>query len=428
MSRPDHDSKAALDTLVYALQAQPWLIDTAQRIGFIHAQAHPDLLALAPRLHCEQSFRPQAARLEAQGIRSSEHKLSGTFDTILLLPQRQREQTLADTARALDLLKPGGHLVISLHNDWGAKRLEKTVKALFGEAAESEEAFSVSRSPFSGSENEAEDAEEDSPTTTSAAPSATENGKRKTENASGMISKHHCRVFWTTKTAHLQENTLAQWRAHGPLRRVLEGRFWSRPGLFSWDRIDLGSQLLSQHLPEDLKGSGADLGAGWGYLSDQLLRKCPDIDALDLYEAERDALDAAKRNLGLVMVRVKQRFLWHDVTQGIGSRKYDFIVMNPPFHEGRQPDPRLGMKFIAAASAGLKPHGQLWLVANRQLPYEGVLAEAFSSHRLVIQDGNFKVLTASGPLLEHPSPSAQTRLAGQVAIGTNPNTVIRGTQ
>ncbi len=349
MSRPDKDSQAALDTLVLALAAVPELTASAERIAFLRAQAHEAFLPLMPRMRCEQSFKPRAARLDALGMKSSDSKIDGQYDLVLLLPDRQRDQTQADLARGFDLLRPGGTLVVSLHNDWGAKRYEKLVQSVAG--------------------------------------------------STQMISKNHCRVFWATKTDALQETTLAQWRVHAPLRRVLEGRFWSRPGLFAWDHIDEGSQFLADLLPTDLKGHGADLGAGWGYLSDQVLRKCPDIDAIDLYEAERDALDAAKRNLGLIMVRVKQRMVWSDVAQGIDSRKYDFIVMNPPFHEGRLPDPRLGMKFIAAASAGLKPHGQLWLVANRQLPYEAIIAEAFGESRLVEQRGNYKVITATQPLM-----------------------------
>ena len=88
---------------------------------------------------------------------------------------------------------------------------------------------------------------------------------------------------------------------------------------------------------------------------------------------------------------------WHDVTQGVEQRKYDFIVMNPPFHEGRAAEPMLGMKFIAAAALGLKPDGELWMVANRTLPYEEVLEDAFGNWRKVTEEGGFKVLHARNP-------------------------------
>ena len=55
--------------------------------------------------------------------------------------------------------------------------------------------------------------------------------------------------------------------------------------------------LLARHLPAGLAGLAADLGAGWGYLSAELLARCPGITALDLYEAEARALALALSGL-----------------------------------------------------------------------------------------------------------------------------------
>ena len=93
------------------------------------------------------------------------------------------------------------------------------------------------------------------------------------------------------------------------------------PGFFSWDRIDIGSALLAKHLPETLEGDVADLGAGWGFLSEQILSKCHDIKSLDCYEADKDALEATRRVCGLLPVRVRPGLRWHDVTQGVGVQK-----------------------------------------------------------------------------------------------------------
>ena len=117
MSRPDKDSQAALDTLVLALAAVPELTASAERIAFLRAQAHEAFLPLMPRMRCEQSFKPRAARLDALGMKSSDSKIDGQYDLVLLLPDRQRDQTQADLARGFDLLRPGGILVVSLHND-----------------------------------------------------------------------------------------------------------------------------------------------------------------------------------------------------------------------------------------------------------------------------------------------------------------------
>jgi len=341
MSR-DFARDQALETILLALELEPELVPVSGRIAFMHARVHPRLREFGDRLVCHQDFKPQAAALESAGWRCPE-TLEGKFSLILLLPDRQREETLADMALAFDLLEDDGVLMVGLHNDWGAKRFEKNLAEFAGEV--------------------------------------------------GTLSKHHCRAFWARKTDDLDQEEWREWREMGEFRRVIDDRFWSRPGLFSWDEIDHGSQFLADHLPETIQGRVADLGAAWGFLSDFVMRKYPEVVSLDCFEADRAAVECLRRNLGSIPCRYKAKVHWFDVSEGVRENRYDFIVMNPPFHEGRQPDPLLGAKFIAAAHRALKPEGQLWMVANRHMPYEHLLAEIFRESKLVIQEGGFKVLT-----------------------------------
>ena len=72
----------------------------------------------------------------------------------------------------------------------------------------------------------------------------------------------------------------------------------------------------------------------------------------------------------------------------------DFVVMNPPFHDGGAEDRRLGQAFIRQAAAMLKKGGVLWLVANRHLPYEADITAAFKRSRPVADKGGYKVIEA----------------------------------
>ena len=141
-------------------------------------------------------------------------------------------------------------------------------------------------------------------------------------------------------------------------------------------------------------GEVADLGAGSGVIADALLRNCPAVRAVDLYEADARALALAERNLAPHAQRAALGFHWHDVTTGL-PRRYDVIVSNPPFHaHGREGRPDIGRAFIGAAAAALKPGGALWLVANRHLPYEDVLDARFGEVSEVASSGAFKVIHA----------------------------------
>jgi 16S rRNA (guanine1207-N2)-methyltransferase len=192
---------------------------------------------------------------------------------------------------------------------------------------------------------------------------------------------------------------LETWRTLDEPRPILDGRFISRPGVFAWDRIDPASALLAGHLPPTLAGSAADLGCGFGYLAAELLRRCPGINSLDLYEAEARALDLARQNLAReahspVAGHASIRYEWHDVTLGL-PRRYDVIVSNPPFHaQGSMDRPDIGRAFIVSAAEALKPGGRLWMVANRHLPYESVLDARFGTVRIVTQSGGFKIIEA----------------------------------
>lgn len=174
--------------------------------------------------------------------------------------------------------------------------------------------------------------------------------------------------------------------AEGMLRLVDSLGLWSQPGVFSWDRVDPGSALLEQHLPP-LAGHGADFGCGVGYLARAILAS-PKVASLALIDIDRRAIEAARRNIDDPRVSLH----WADVRQKILPLKgLDFVVMNPPFHNGGVEDRALGQSFIQCAAEALRPGGVCWLVANRHLPYEAVLKSLFKRIVPRIETGGYKV-------------------------------------
>ncbi len=201
-----------------------------------------------------------------------------------------------------------------------------------------------------------------------------------------VLTKSHGRSFAISNPG---ADTFADWQARP--HQAVPG-FVTCPGVFSADGIDPGSALLALHLPKGLKGKGADLGAGWGWLSAQVLAQ-EGVRELHLVEAEADALACARDNIH----DDRARFHWADATSFNAGKALDFVVMNPPFHQGRAADPELGAAFIRSAQRLLQPQGQLWLVANRTLPYEDVLASGFAEVRAIAYAQGFKILAAFKP-------------------------------
>ncbi len=166
-------------------------------------------------------------------------------------------------------------------------------------------------------------------------------------------------------------------------------RLHSQPGLFSWNRLDPGSALLQQHLPV-LSGRGADFGCGYGALARAVLASAK-VTGLTLIDIDRRAVELARRNIE----DVRASFLWADLRAShCDLSRLDFVVTNPPFHDGGAEDRALGKAFITRAAEVLRPGGSLWLTANRHLPYEASLRDAFRSLTPVAEAGGYKVFEA----------------------------------
>ncbi|WP_232629737.1 class I SAM-dependent methyltransferase, partial [Methylobacterium sp. Leaf118] len=163
----------------------------------------------------------------------------------------------------------------------------------------------------------------------------------------------------------------------------------SQPGIFSWDRLDPGTALLLRHLPA-LSGRGADFGCGIGVLSLAVLR-APKVAALALIDIDRRAVAMARRNVD----DPRASHHWADLRgSGPALSGLDFVVTNPPFHDGGAEDQALGKAFIARAAASLRNGGTLVLVANAHLPYEAPLRAAFRTVTETAKAGGYKLFEA----------------------------------
>jgi 16S rRNA (guanine1207-N2)-methyltransferase len=327
----------ALETLMLVFSTEEG-IAVPTRALFIGAEAHPALESW-PDVSGWQPFKPRAVAWEQAGFPRCDDLPEGKWPLVLVLPGKSRDETLAWFAMARDRLEPGGKLVVAMPNTAGAGRFEKELNKATGNII--------------------------------------------------SLQKHKCRAFHATGDGTWNEEIFKEWRALGGHQKV--SGFTVRAGIFSSDHIDPGSQLLADHFPAHLHGHVADLGAGWGFLSDAVLKRCPKIRQLDLFEADARALDCARINLAS-----HERSLgyhWHDVTTGIPGH-YDAIIMNPPFHTGQATDVDLGRAFLKVASAALKRGGKLLFVANRQLPYEAALEASGLAWRKITEDKIYKLIFA----------------------------------
>jgi len=262
----------------------------------------------------------------------SRAETQGIYDCVLVRGTKQAEETLGLVAQAVRHAGPAARIIVAQSNDQGAQSLEKTLKAAGAQIV--------------------------------------------------TQSKAKARIMAFSP----QNVKTSDWEEKAAMQPVLDGAYQSQPGLFSWNRIDPGSFLLMQALPDNLPGTGADFGCGWGFLTRHLVNKADMVYAVD-----NDA-----RAIAAVTVNVpSSKPVWADATRPVKDLPpLDWIVSNPPFHGAGGEDRGLGQKFIANAAHHLKRGGVLYLVANRHLPYEKILGDRFAQTTLSTQAQGYKVIAA----------------------------------
>jgi 16S rRNA (guanine1207-N2)-methyltransferase len=286
-------------------------------------------------------FDPPADAIQVSplipGSKRLEDVASGSVERVMIYAPPGVLERRYVLALALQALAPGGEIDVMAPKDKGGARLKKELES-FG--------LTVSDSP----------------------------------------KAHHRRCVALRPPGQLSH--LADALTGGALRRTPLLNVWTQPGVFAWDRLDAGSALLAENLPP-LQGAGLDLGCGYGALASAVLSSSG-VTALHLVDLDRRAIEAARRNLEDDRVT----FEWADARTLDETARFDFVVTNPPFHDGGAEDRRLGQAFIRKAAGMLKKGGVLWAVANRHLPYEGELEERFRRFRKVSDQAGYKVFEA----------------------------------
>jgi 16S rRNA (guanine1207-N2)-methyltransferase len=309
-------------------------------IGALHAMRLPDEWVAESKW--VQGLRPNYLALQCAGLDVTAEMTGQDHDIALVLCGRHRGQNEHWISEALKRVRAGGLVVIAGGKNDGIDSLRKRVAGII---------------PIEGS-----------------------------------LSKYHGTVFWLRRPLTIEDVIFDDGNAGNS--KNAEG-FNTAPGMFAHKKADIGSLLLAETLPKGLAGAAADFGAGWGYLSAALLRNSPNLASLDLCEADFQSLQAAKKNIGSLAGDTRVGFYWIDLLQESTGNKYDLVVMNPPFHQGRAAEPDIGTRMILAASKALKPGGRLFMVANKNLPYEKTLGMSFSKYREIANADGYKVIHAN---------------------------------
>jgi len=281
-------------------------------------------------------------RVAAGGRTASSWPAGGPYDSATLrLPKAREELEMSLHAAAMSL-RGGGRLWVYGANDEGARSAVEQIRQVMGSAAT-------------------------------------------------VATGGRCRVVETERPARMPKlrGTLERWRSEEDLDLPpLPARWVSYPGVFAHGRVDAGTLALVRSIPSLHPGARVlDFACGSGLLGAYVVARNPDV-AVDFLDADAVALAAVEANVP------GARRILSDGFSEAGNARYDLIVSNPPYHEGKEQTERILTDLVRAAPAHLTPEGTLLLVTQRRLPVRPHLETAFRAVRVILDEGPYRIWRA----------------------------------
>ena len=165
------------------------------------------------------------------------------------------------------------------------------------------------------------------------------------------------------------------------------------PGVFAREKQDIASHLLLANMPAATNHAskpGAhliDLGCGNGLLALSFKQLWPDLMVTAIDDSQC-AAESCRINAGQNELDI--RVIHNDSLSGL-SLNADVIVCNPPFHDGHRQSTDIAVRMFRDSAEQLVSGGELWVIANRHLPYFAQLKRCFGRVKTVASDPRFNL-------------------------------------
>lgn len=177
----------------------------------------------------------------------------------------------------------------------------------------------------------------------------------------------------------------------------------SLPGVFSRSSLDPGAEFLLHTLSSpdtitqarlpDFTGRLCDLGCGNGILGLWLKQRHPELQVIQT-DDYLPAVESAQQNAQNANVDIACR---HGHSLSAVSELLDWVVCNPPFHDGHKQLNNIASDMFNDSARQLKPHGNLLVVANRHLRYPPLLKRLFARVQRISSDQRFVIFWCQSP-------------------------------
>ncbi len=167
-------------------------------------------------------------------------------------------------------------------------------------------------------------------------------------------------------------------------------------GVFSRQQLDIGARFLLENLPPSGAERVVDLGCGNGVLGLVYGQSSP--------SSQITWVDESYLAIHSTQLNIEQNLPPHhdyhtrvdDCLSQQATASVDLILCNPPFHQEHAITEHIARQMFRDAKRVLCKDGELWVVANRHLPYYQALTRLFKQVESKAQNSKFVILMARG--------------------------------
>lgn len=159
------------------------------------------------------------------------------------------------------------------------------------------------------------------------------------------------------------------------------------PGVFSQNKLDIGTQVLLDNLPETITGKVLDFGCGAGVIAAYISTLFPESKPT-LVDVNALALQSAKKTFELN--QLKADFIASNSLSRV-TDSYDYVISNPPFHQGVKTHYAATEQFLMKIKQHIKPNGCITIVANSFLKYPPIMEQAIGTTKTITVTKGFAI-------------------------------------
>ncbi|MGZ3698232.1 MAG: methyltransferase [Bdellovibrionota bacterium] len=168
--------------------------------------------------------------------------------------------------------------------------------------------------------------------------------------------------------------------------------FTQHSNLFSREKLDVGTRFLLSHLPKGDFPVILDLGCGSGVVGIAAKRLNP-RSKIVFSDDSKMAVISTRANYGKYF-HDDAEFHWTNCFENQPRSSVDFVLCNPPFHQGTALGDTISWQMFRDSFDALKKGGTLRVIGNSHLKYHLALKKVFGNAKTVATNSKFMIIDA----------------------------------